>query len=65
MDPAGYIYMFIHVYVMKIIKRGYKFESEGGTWKELEGRDLGEAEGRKRKRESDVIIFELKCIMKH
>lgn len=56
--------MCIHVYIMKTIKRGYKFENEGGAWKELEGSDLGETEGRKRKRESDVIIFELKC-MKH
>lgn len=53
--------MFIHVCVMKRIRRGYQFENEGGTREELEGRDLGEAEGRKRKRESDVITSELKC----
>lgn len=36
---------------------GYQFESGGGTWKELEGRDLGGAKERKGIGQVNAIIF--------
>lgn len=73
MDPAGYSYIFmyicVHIYVMIIIKRCYKFENKGGTWEELEGGDLGEADWRKRGRGKVIYYILIKMykalILKH